>query len=179
MDKNNPPVFAAKTSSVRQILSLLKCIGFISKAQVQISSEGLRVTVEDSRVMQGMYRFLRCSRFLPITSILPSLGHAFLDKNLFSEYCFNLPGGNPLLNIAGGDAEDDDTEDTVSFGISLAALLECLQIFGADSSSRERWSQGGFINTMEHGGASENQLAKPTGTCDFIYHGEGHTLDLM
>lgn len=81
-----------------------------------------------------------------------------------------------------GDAEDDDPEDldfTVSFGISLSALLECLQIFGADSSSRERWGQGGFNGTMEHGGISENQLTKPTGTCDFLYRGEGHTLDLM
>lgn len=173
MDKSNSPVFAAKTSSVRQILSLLKCIGFISKAQVQISSEGVRVTVEDSRVMQGIYRLPQCS---PITSKFSPLGHAFLDKNLFSEYSFNLPKGSHDADYTQhSDAEDLDS--TVSFGISLSALLECLQIFGADSS-RERWGQGGFSTAMEHG-TSDNQLAKPTGTCDFIYRGEGHTLDLM
>lgn len=113
----------------------------------------------------------------PNNLILSSLGHAFLDKNLFSEYNFNLPKGT------GDDADytqDDDAEDldsTVSFGISLSALLECLQIFGADSS-RERWGQGGFNTTMEHS-TSDNHLARPTGTCDFIYRGEGHTLDLM
>lgn len=46
-------VLAAVSSSVQQIYRLLRCINFTSKAQVQISKEGLRFSVEDARVMQG------------------------------------------------------------------------------------------------------------------------------
>lgn len=52
-EEGPPPVFDALTTSARQIFILLKCIGFMSKAQMQISSDGMRVTVEDSHVMQG------------------------------------------------------------------------------------------------------------------------------
>lgn len=47
------PLFAAVSGSAKQLFHLLRCIGFSSKAQVRISKEGLRFTVEDSRVMQG------------------------------------------------------------------------------------------------------------------------------
>ncbi|RPB25273.1 hypothetical protein L211DRAFT_836601, partial [Terfezia boudieri ATCC MYA-4762] len=48
----NPPCFSAVTSSARQLFNILRCVGFVSRAQVQISSDGIRVSVEDSRVMQ-------------------------------------------------------------------------------------------------------------------------------
>lgn len=47
------PIFSAVSSSARQLYSLLRCIGFAPKAQVQISGDGLRFAVEESRVMQG------------------------------------------------------------------------------------------------------------------------------
>lgn len=47
------PLFAAVSGSAKQLFQLLRCIGFSPKAQVRISKEGLRLTVEDSRVMQG------------------------------------------------------------------------------------------------------------------------------
>ena len=55
-DENAPPLFTATTTSARQLLALLKCVGFDSKATLQISAEGIRVTVEDTRVMQGTSR---------------------------------------------------------------------------------------------------------------------------
>lgn len=48
------PIFSAVSSSTRQLFLLLRCVGFAKKAQVQITEEGLRFTVEESRVMQGV-----------------------------------------------------------------------------------------------------------------------------
>lgn len=47
------PIFKAVSGSARQLFQLLNCIRFAPKAQVQISSEGLRFAVEESRVIQG------------------------------------------------------------------------------------------------------------------------------
>ena len=47
------PLFSAVSSSARQLFQLLRCISFALKAQVRISKEGLRFTVEESQVMQG------------------------------------------------------------------------------------------------------------------------------
>lgn len=48
-----PPIFKAVSGSTRQLFQLLSCIRFAPKALVQISQEGLRFGVEESRVMQG------------------------------------------------------------------------------------------------------------------------------
>lgn len=56
------PLLSAVSSSARQIFLLLRCIGFAPRAQVQITTEGLRFSVEDSRVMQGLV-FLESSLF--------------------------------------------------------------------------------------------------------------------
>ena len=51
------PVFSAVSGSARQLSQLLRCISFAPMAHVQISEAGLRVMVEESRVMQGRSRF--------------------------------------------------------------------------------------------------------------------------
>jgi cell cycle checkpoint protein len=51
------PIFKAVSSSARQLFQLLNCIRFSPKAQVQISNEGLRFSVEESRVMQGWFAY--------------------------------------------------------------------------------------------------------------------------
>lgn len=48
------PLFSAVSGSARQLFQLLRCINFVSKAQVRITKEGLRFTVEESQVMQGL-----------------------------------------------------------------------------------------------------------------------------
>ena len=50
---NASPLFSAVSGSARQLFQLLRCINFVSKTHVQITKEGLRFTVEESRVMQG------------------------------------------------------------------------------------------------------------------------------
>lgn len=47
------PLLSAVSGSARQLFQLLRCINFVSKAQVQITKEGLRFIVEESQVMQG------------------------------------------------------------------------------------------------------------------------------
>lgn len=53
--QDSAPVFKAVSSSARQLFQLLNCIRFASKAQVKITADGVKVTVEDSRVMQGEF----------------------------------------------------------------------------------------------------------------------------
>jgi len=173
-DDEPPPLFKAVTSSARQLFSLLKCCGFQSKAHVQISQEGLRFTVEESRVMQG---------------------HAFVDKNLFTSYNLSLPkrAGKDVVDLStgasAGDSDDlEDQDHTVSFAISLAALLECLQIFGADTY-REKWQSnsggsnfaGGTSTAMSRSGPGtvfDQQVLRIGGTCCISYHAQGHPLYL-
>ena len=54
----NPVTFTAVSSSARQLLQILRCIGFSSKAHVQISDVGIRFSVQESKVMQGREPFL-------------------------------------------------------------------------------------------------------------------------
>lgn len=53
-DDQDPPIFTAVSSSVRQLYLLLRCIGFAEKANVQITEEGLRFSVEETSVMEGL-----------------------------------------------------------------------------------------------------------------------------
>ena len=55
VDPEERPLFSAVSSSARQLYLLLRCISFAEKAQVQISEEGLRFSVEESSVMEGTY----------------------------------------------------------------------------------------------------------------------------
>lgn len=50
----NGPVFSAVSGSARQLFLLLRCIGFASKAEIQLTKDGLRFAVEEARVMQGI-----------------------------------------------------------------------------------------------------------------------------
>jgi len=81
--ENSESAFAATSNSARQLLVLLRCIGLGDKCQVQISDDGVRFSVEDSRAMEGM---------------------AFLSKSLFSTYQFkadpNLQDHNSLAPFA-------------------------------------------------------------------------------
>ncbi|KAJ9497780.1 checkpoint clamp complex protein Rad1 [Exophiala xenobiotica] len=63
------PIFTAVTTSARQLHLLLRCISFSPRAEVQITQSGIRFSVEEARVLQGL---------------------TFLDKALFSTYNLNL-----------------------------------------------------------------------------------------
>lgn len=109
------PIFSAVSSNAHHLYTLLQCIGFAPQATVQITPDGLRVSVEEGRVVQGL---------------------AFLDKALFTSYTFNHP--TETNNGNGGSRDNDDLSETTyypHFVISLSALLETLKIFGINDSS--------------------------------------------
>lgn len=108
------PIFSAVSSNANHLYTLLQCIAFSPKATVQITPEGIRFSVEEGRVIQGL---------------------AFLDKALFTSYTFNPPHDNRTNNQdSEGNTNDnnDASESTIypHFVISLSALLETLKIFG-------------------------------------------------
>lgn len=108
--ESGPPIFKAVSSSARQLFQLLNCIHFSPKAQVQISNDGLRFAAEESRVMQGI---------------------VFLDKSLFTSFNFTAPAP-----VADENDPDSTLSDLPNFQISISALLQSLQIFGAKDISR-------------------------------------------
>ncbi|KAF1985535.1 hypothetical protein K402DRAFT_103452 [Aulographum hederae CBS 113979] len=116
-DEDDPdrPLFTAVSSSARQLHALLRCINFGPKAQVQISAEGLRFSVEESSAMEGL---------------------AFLDKSLFTTYQFNAPPP-PSSASSNHSTPTDASEDTTTvptFEISLSALLSTLEILSTTPS---------------------------------------------
>jgi cell cycle checkpoint protein len=64
------PIFSAVSTSARQFYLLLRCIAFSQRAEVEINPQGIRFSVEEARVVQGL---------------------TFLDKALFSSYSCRLP----------------------------------------------------------------------------------------
>lgn len=109
------PLFTGVSTNAHHLFTLLSCIGFASKATVQITPDGLRFSVEEGRVIQGL---------------------AFLDKSLFTSYTFNPLSGS-TSDDEGSRQNDDDLEDTTypHFVVSLSALLETLKIFGINDLS--------------------------------------------
>ncbi|KAJ5777824.1 Repair protein Rad1/Rec1/Rad17 [Penicillium odoratum] len=105
------PLFTGVSNNAHHLYTLLSCIGFTSRATVQITPEGLRFSVEEGRVIQGL---------------------AFLDKSLFTSYSF-------IATPDASQAEAPDTQDSdeviyPQFVISLSALLETLKIFGINEN---------------------------------------------
>ncbi|OCK76724.1 Rad1-domain-containing protein [Lepidopterella palustris CBS 459.81] len=119
-DHQELPVFNAVSGSARQLYLLLRCISFADKAQVQITEEGLRFSVEESSIMEGL---------------------AFLDKSLFTSYQYNAPALRPSTPNS-QDSAASETPEPPTFQISLPSLLETLQIFGlTDQNSRPPWAR--------------------------------------
>lgn len=108
------PLFTGVSTNAHHLYTLLSCIGFTSKATVQITPDGLRFSVEEGRVIQGL---------------------AFLDKSLFTSYTFNPTA--PANEDEETRQNDGDTEDVAypHFVVSLSALLETLKIFGINDLS--------------------------------------------
>ncbi|KAK2788027.1 ssDNA endodeoxyribonuclease [Emmonsiellopsis sp. PD_33] len=116
MEQSDGPIFSAVSNSVHHLYTLLRCIGFSPKASVQITSQGIRFSAENGRVMQGV---------------------AFLDKKLFTNYIFNPSAGFNNVNADVGEDDEDTTDNSLCpmFLISLSALIETLQIFGLNDAS--------------------------------------------
>ncbi|KAJ5781606.1 uncharacterized protein N7518_010089 [Penicillium psychrosexuale] len=110
------PLFAGVSNNAHHLYTLLSCIGFAHKATVQITPDGLRFSVEEGRVIQGL---------------------AFLDKSLFTSYTFNPSTDSEPNNQNGTPQEDNELQNEAypHFVVSLTAILETLKIFGINELS--------------------------------------------
>ncbi|KAK5163783.1 checkpoint clamp complex protein Rad1 [Saxophila tyrrhenica] len=153
------PLLSAVTSSSRQLLLLLRCISFAKKAQVRISPEGIRISIDEGSIMEAF---------------------VFLEKALFTTYKYQTPQPR---------SAQDDSSDPPVFEISMTALLEILNIFSLSdpttSSKRPGFSNEPYdANTAHrlhrHAGlnAFSNTTLGITGTCSLTYEGEGSPLSI-
>ncbi|KAJ5715736.1 Rad1/Rec1/Rad17 [Penicillium malachiteum] len=120
------PLFTGVSNNAHHLYTLLSCIGFASKATVQITPDGLRFSAEEGRVIQGL---------------------AFLDKSLFTSYTFNAAPNPVNQQPEAPDNEDSDETNYPHFVVSLAALLETLKIFGINDLSEP--SRGGHQSSAD------------------------------
>lgn len=144
------PLFTAVSSSTRQLLLLLRCISFADKAHIRISPEGLRITNEESSVMEAF---------------------VFLEKSLFTSYTYNQPAAS---------SSQDDPPDQPHFQISFTALLETLNILAlSDPAATKRPEQDAFAShrLARHSGLNAF-TAHTSGICTITYAGEGHPLSI-
>ena len=133
------PLFAGVSNNAHHLYTLLSCIGFASKATVQITPDGLRFSVEEGRVIQGL---------------------AFLDKSLFTSYAFKNPPTDTHPN-QNADVNDDNSSDNTTwphFVVSLSALLETLKIFGLNEISEG--DPTGNTRTQQTNTASSTAFAR-------------------
>jgi cell cycle checkpoint protein len=147
------PYFSATSSYTRHILTLLRCISFDKRAQVRMTTEGLRFSTEDSSFMESF---------------------VFLDKGLFTSYTFNPPPP---------PSSQDDPPDPPIFEINLPSLLEALGIFSlSDPNANKRpGDYDGFAAHRLNRHSNINAFLNPIGTggvCTFTYEGEGNPLSV-
>jgi cell cycle checkpoint protein len=152
MSSADLPLFSAVSTSAHHLYALLRCIGFVPKATVQITPQGIRFSAEEGRVVQGL---------------------VFLEKALFTSYIFNPRAEDvETQQPEGGDDGNrvPDVSNYPRFMISLSALIETLQILGISDSS----------DNPTHNSASFNAFSTPSlflnRTCTLSYPRQGSPL---
>ncbi|KAK0933219.1 checkpoint clamp complex protein Rad1 [Friedmanniomyces endolithicus] len=152
---SNTPMFSAVSSSARQLLLLLRCIGFTKKALVRISADGLRFSTEEGSTMESFI---------------------FLERALFTSYKYNPP---PALS------SQDDPPSPPSFEINLISLLETLNIFSLSDPNMAKRLTGGYDDFAAHRlnrhagtNAFSNHSMGVIGVCIFNYDGMGTPLSI-
>lgn len=156
------PIFSAVSSNAHHLYTLLQCIGFASQVTIQITPDGIRFSVEEGRVVQGL---------------------AFIDKALFTSYTFNQPA-NTTGDENGESRDDDDVSDTTAayphFVISLAALLETLKIFGINDASGSGSNKA--VSIQQPNPSASNAFTAPTllldRSCTLQYFQHGAPLSI-
>ncbi|OJJ97867.1 hypothetical protein ASPACDRAFT_45167 [Aspergillus aculeatus ATCC 16872] len=161
------PIFTAVSSNAHHLYTLLQCIGFAPKATVQLTPDGIRFSVEETRTVQGL---------------------AFLDKALFTSYTFNPPPPPPAA--ARTPTEHDDTESPSTddptpyypcFEVSLTALLETLKILGINDSSTSGGSgssRAGSVQPAPSHSAFTTPALLLDRSCTLRYATEGSPLSI-
>ncbi|KAM0720092.1 hypothetical protein Q7P37_004228 [Cladosporium fusiforme] len=144
-------LFTAVSSSARQLLQLLRCISFTNKAHVRIAQEGLRITTEDSTVMEAFI---------------------FLERSLFTNYTYN----QPLPEYS-----QDDPSDPPHFQVSLDSLLETLNIFtlsDPNATKRPDAPDAFAAHRLGRHAGIDAFTSHTAGICTFSYDGEGYPLSI-
>lgn len=159
MAEETGPIFTAVSSNAHQLYTLLHCIGFAQNATVQITPDGIRFSVEEARVVQGL---------------------AFLDKALFTTYTFN-PTTTPSNedDVTMEDIEPDGS-NCPCFVVSLSALLETLKIFGVGESSSTSASRAASVqpSTVSASSAFTAPALLLNRSCTFQYSHYGSSLSI-
>ncbi|KAK3986718.1 Rad1/Rec1/Rad17 [Cladorrhinum sp. PSN332] len=157
-----PPLFRAVASSTRPLYQLLKSINFTNKVHVEITQNGIRFATDHARVMQGV---------------------AHWNKNLFTTFLVNLPEPEHRPPSSASDSESEPDPPSVTFQISLPALLETLQIFGAaDAATRQAKSDvDPYRSNLRNyrSDAFSNQALGMAGTCSLSYVAEGDPFSIV
>ncbi|KAG6301307.1 hypothetical protein E4U09_005447 [Claviceps aff. purpurea] len=127
-----------------------------------------------------LFQLLRCINFAPRVHVQITeegirfaadhsrvmQGVAFLDKALFSSYSLKLP-----------PTDDTEASELPNFQLSLASLLEVLQIFGAVdvAAKAQKAEQDPYRSNLRNyrADAFSNQTLGISGTCTLMYSEEG------
>ena len=153
------PIFSAVSNNTHNLYTLLQCIGFAPKATVQITADGIRVSVEEGRVVEAL---------------------AFLDKALFTSYIFRPSAQSHTSPEETNDSGDGEDNTSPVFVISLSALLETLKIFGLnDSNTGPTRSTSGMRQSSN---PPSNAFSAPAllldRSCTLQYHQPGSPLSI-
>ncbi|KAL4881583.1 repair protein Rad1/Rec1/Rad17-domain-containing protein [Aspergillus karnatakaensis] len=153
------PILVAVSSNAHQLYTLLNCISFAQNATVQITPDGIRFSVEEGRVVQGL---------------------AFLDKALFTTYTFNSPANSSNEDEATLNDLESDGSNYPCFVISLSALLETLKIFGVGESSATTASRAASVqpSTASASSAFNAPALLLNRSCTFHYPNHGSPLSI-
>jgi len=150
-----PPLCRAVASSTRPLYQILKAINFSNKIHVEITQTGFRFTADHARVMQGVAQW---------------------NKALFTSFTTNLPSSDHVQ-------ASDPGAPAPTFQVSLPALLETLQIFGAtDAAARQAKADvdpyGSKLRNYRADAFSAQTLGM-SGTCSLSYAQEGEPLSIV
>jgi cell cycle checkpoint protein len=153
------PIFTAVSSNAHQLYTLLHCIGFAQNATVQITPDGIRFSVEEGRVVQGL---------------------AFLDKAFFTIYTFNSPATSISEDDVTMEGAELDASNYPCFVISLSALLETLKIFGVGESSATTTSRAASVqpSSVSASSAFNAPALLLNRSCTFHYPNHGSPLSI-
>lgn len=154
------PILTAISSSAQQLHKLFRCINFspVGKAQIQITPAGLRISVDHSRVMQGL---------------------AFLDADLFTSYRYEAPSQEEDPDST---QDPDNPPSQPTFDISLPALLETLSIFGTTDTAKDLPQHSNYTSGItaarSTSAAFDNRTLGLTGLCRITYTAHGCPLQI-
>ncbi|KAF9301556.1 ssDNA endodeoxyribonuclease [Mortierella antarctica] len=144
--------FSARLRNVKHFATLIKSVNFKDVATCKIEAEGISFIMEDSRCL-----FARC----------------LIQRTVFEDYRYISPvdSDTPDAPIPHGY----DQYGSVSFGINLATLLSCLNMFGTANA-------GGYNNdstAISGGGGTSGGGAGSVTPVKLSYNGIGSKFTLI